>query len=185
MARRSKRTTTRGKRLSPQKPLFPDAPEAWVSVGKNRQPREARLRAFEALSRMRTQNLSLTQAARYAHTTSATVRQHVGSALRQTRSGRYAPTPSDRLTRSLRFLTPNGITEIRVRGSRAASRVGSYMNAVEQYLKTGSTDELNRFRGETIRAGKATHFFLTDQPTLKRLAHAGEVSFERLYAKAA
>ena len=92
---------------------------------KTRKPRNdplARERMFEAIQLMRSKGDSLTRAAREAHTTPETVRKYVGSALLRSKSGRYAPTTSDRLTRRVWFLTKTGKVEVPVRGSRAASR---------------------------------------------------------------
>ncbi len=105
---------------------------------------EARERSLEALQQMRSEGLSLTRAARQSHTTPATVRKYVGSAVRQTRGGRYVATPSDRLTRRVWFLTKAGKVEVAVRGSRPASRVARYMAAVDRYLRTGETSDLDR-----------------------------------------
>ncbi len=145
----------------------------------------ARERSLEALQQMRSEGLSLTRAAREARTTPATVRKYVGSAVRQTRGGRYVATPSDRLTRRVWFLTKAGKVEVAVRGSRPASRVARYMAAVDRYLQTGETDALAEFRGQSIRSGNRTYVFLTNTAALDRLAKAGEVSFERLYTRRA
>ena len=105
----------------------------------------------------------------------------MGRAITRQRNGRYAATRSDRLTRHIWLLTETGKEEIAVRGSNAASRVARHMAAVDQYLRDGSTEALQAFQGQTIRAGKVTHPFLTDPSALDRLALAGEVSFDRLY----
>ena len=143
----------------------------------------ARERALDALSRMRSDGLSLKRAARWAHTTPETVRKYVGQALVKTAGGRYAATPSDRLTRYIRFLTKDGIVGIRVRGSKAASRVARHWAAVKHYLLTGETEALAEFRGRSIRAGGVTYPFITDPKTLERIDAARETSFERLYTQ--
>ena len=130
---------------------------------------------------MRTDGLSLTRAVREVHTTPETMRRYVGSALFRTRRGRWAATPSDRLTRRVWFLTPEGKVEVAVRSSRTASRIARYMSAVDQYLRTGETDALQEFAGKSIRSRGASFVFLTNPRALDRLAHADEVSFERLY----
>jgi hypothetical protein len=56
------------------------------------------------------------------------------------------------------------------------------MAAVDHYLKTGDTDGLSKFRGRTVRAENHTFAFVTDPRILDRLANAGEVAFEDLYA---
>ena len=90
-------------------------------------------------------------------------------------------TPSIFVPATAPKITKSGKVEVAVRGSRPASRVARYMAAVDQYLRTGNTNALDEFRGQTIRARNVTYHFLTDLPALDRLAHAGEVSFERLY----
>jgi hypothetical protein len=130
---------------------------------------------------MRSDGLSLTRATRLVRTTPRTVRKYVGGTLKKKSSGRYAATSSDRLTRHVWLLTKDGKVEIAVRGSRPASRVARYMAAINQYLLTGETEALDKFRGQTIRTRNVTYHFLTDLGVLDRLAHAGEVSFERLY----
>ncbi len=140
----------------------------------------ARERGLEALSRMRSDGLSLTQAARESHTTPETVRRSVTKALSK-KHGRWIPSTSDRLTRRVWFLTKDGLVEAVVRGSRPASRVARHMAAVDLYLRTGSTDALDEFKGKAIRARGDAYAFITDPILLDRLAEAGEVSFERLY----
>ena len=56
------------------------------------------------------------------------------------------------------------------------------MAAVHTYLTTGDRRALRQFRGKHIRTGKVAYPFITDGKTLERLAFAGEVSFEDLYA---
>lgn len=141
----------------------------------------AQQRAFDALRRMREEDKSLAQAAWEAHTTPRTVLKYVASALRKTSTGRFAPTQSDQLVRRLRFLTSEGITSLDVRGSKKASRVAQHWAAVDRYLRTGMTDDLTEFQGQSIRVGKKSYLFVADLETLDRLAYAGEVSFEDLY----
>jgi len=145
----------------------------------------ARERALDALSRMRSDGLSLKRAARHAHTTPGTVRKYIGGVIRKGPSGRYAATPSDRLTRHIWFLTKDGKVERAVRGSRQAERVARHMAAVDRYLKTGDTDPLSEFESQGIRSRNQFHPFLTDTNALDQLANAGEVSFERLYTRRA
>jgi hypothetical protein len=142
---------------------------------------DARERALEAIQRMRSEKASLTAASKQVQTTRATVLRYARSALKRARSGRYAVTQSDRLARHLWFHTESGKIEITVRGSRPAERVARYMAAADLYLRSGDDTALREFEGETIRAGKTDHAFLTDRDALERLAFAGEISFDRLY----
>jgi hypothetical protein len=145
----------------------------------------ARSRALEALHLMRSRGLRIGVAAKETHTTPRTIRKYLGNALKIGPSRRIVPTASDRYTRTLRFLTPQGQIQINVRDSRTASKIAEYWSAVDHYLKTGDTRRLRSFRKQSIRAGKMTYPFITDVQTLKRLGYAGEVQFEDLYAYAA
>lgn len=134
---------------------------------------------------MRRTGKSLTKAARAAHTTRQTVRKYVGSAVGPKQKGRYTTKAYDRLTRPMRFLTPEGLIELRIRSSTSASRIGEYWNAIDRYLRTGRLDAVNRFRGKVVRLRGVAYPFVTDPRTLDRLANAGEVRFEDLYALSA
>ncbi len=131
---------------------------------------------------MRVRGVSLTKAAREAGTTPRTMRRHVGRALTTDAHGRIVATKSDRIPRTLRFVTAGGLTELTVRDSRTASRIARYMAAVNRLLTTGDRRAIRPFRGKAIRTGKIAYPFITDSKTLERLAFAGEVSFEDLYA---
>ncbi len=151
------------------------------TTSKSRKDPAARERALDALNRMRSDGLSLTRAARLAHTKPQTVRKHVGRTLIRSPGGRYAATPSDRLTRYLWFLTKDGKVEVRVRGSRAASLIAKHWAAVDAFGRGVGAEALEEFRGQTIRAGNVTHHFFTDPKALERLGFADEVSFDSLY----
>ncbi len=154
---------------------------ARTETRKSRKDPLARERGFEVLQLMRSKGYSLTRAAREAHTTRETTRKHVGQALTRSKSGRYAATASDRLTRRVWFLTKTGKVEVSVRGSRVASRVAQHSAAVHHFLTTGDSGPLDAFQGQAIRSRNQIYFFLTDSEALEQLANAGQVSFERLY----
>jgi hypothetical protein len=141
----------------------------------------ARERALDALSHMR-RGFSLRKAAREAHTTPETIRRYVPRAIYRDASGFFAARATDGYERTLYMLTAQGKVAVKVRGSRTASRIAEYWVAVDHFLKTGKTDRLRPFRGQSIRAGKVAYPFLTDPNTLRRLGYAGEVAFEDLYA---
>jgi hypothetical protein len=46
----------------------------------------------------------------------------------------------------------------------------------------GDTRQLNKFANKTLRAGGKTYTFITDYPTLNRLARAGALHFQDIYA---
>lgn len=151
-------------------------------VGKLRpSERTARSRALDAVSRMRTDGLSLKAAAKEVGTTVNAVKRHAGPALQRQGGGRYAATASDRLVRTLNFPTETGITGLDIRDSRSARRVAAYWNAVKTYLETGDASGLRQFQGRYIRVNKRAYVFITDTRTLNRLADAGELSFDDIY----
>ena len=163
-----------------------------MGQGRRRKPRSrtrrgghrsqlARSAALEVLSLMRTKGLSLTKAAREAQTTRRTVVRYAHSALLKTDSGKYRATLTDRLERSLRFLTADGQITVTVRSSRKASLIAAYWTAVDHYLKTGETDQLRKFRGASLSVGKTKHPFITDPRILDRIGSVGEFSFEDIY----
>jgi len=140
--------------------------------------REARGRALDALSKMRSDGLSLQAAARASGTTVNAVKRHAGPALERTSGGRYRAKRSDRLIRTIPLPTETGIIGLDVKDSRSASRIGSYWNAVRRYLETGDDAQLRRFRGKSVRVNKRTYAFITDTAILDRLADAAELEFD-------
>jgi hypothetical protein len=144
--------------------------------------RIARNEAFEALRLMRTKGWSLAHASAEAGITPRSVIRHVGKALSKGDNGRYSAKPSDRLTRHLSFLTPDGNITLQVQGSRKASQIGEYFEAVRRYFATGDTEALSKFENKSLRVGKQSYPFITDIELLERLYSAGVFSFENLYA---
>jgi len=141
----------------------------------------ARERAIDALALMR-KGRSLRAAAKEAHTTPATVQRYLPRAIDRTASGRLVARAVDGYEREMFMLTERGKIRITVRGSRAASRIAEHASAVDYFLKTGKTNRLRPFRGQSLRAGKTTYPFITNPNTLRRLGYAGELSYESLYA---
>ena len=109
------------------------------------------------------------------------MQRHVGTALKK-KDGRFAATKWDRIPRTMRFLTENGVVDLIFCDSRIASEIARYMSAVDRFLKTGDRGPLSAFRGKAVRSGKTAYSYVTNGNTLERLAYAGEVSFEDLYA---
>lgn len=142
----------------------------------------AQQRSLEGLHLMRKRGLSLAKAAKEAETTPRTMQRRIGSALKKGDDGRYVATKWDRIPRTMRVLTENGLVALVLRDSRQASTVARHMAAVDRFLRTGDTGVLKPFRGKSIRVGKVKYGFVTHPTTLERIALAGEISFEDLYA---
>lgn len=78
---------------------------------------------------------------------------------------------------------PAGAREVPIRGLERASQVGKYWAAVQNFLQSGDDSALLRFKGKSVTdASGKRHLFLTDLNQLDRLASAGVLSFESIYA---
>ena len=149
---------------------------------RNQREAEAKERALATVARMRREGVSLSAAAKAEGTHPKTVRRYAGSALRQECPGGHCRVAaSDKIGRTLNFLTPEGPVAITVRDSRVASQIGEHANAVKTYRNTGDTSALEKFRGKSFRAGGVTHKFITDPDILDELAKAGVLEIEGLY----
>jgi hypothetical protein len=141
-------------------------------------------RVTDVIAKMRKEHLSLRAAAWQAGISPRTVLHRAGSVIRRGSNGRYTAKPGDQLLRVLKIATPDGLREIGVRGSRQASALGQYAAAVERYLSTGDFAPLAQFSGKGVRDDKGNMVtFLTDRVLLKKLASAGELSYESIYAR--
>jgi hypothetical protein len=135
---------------------------------------------------MRREGVSLKQASREVGTSPRTVVKWGGSAFKKQKSGKYSVKAKDNLLRLLQIPTSEGTVEIGVRGSKDASLLGEYWNAVHRYLQTGETSQLSRFRCQTIIDADGEEFqLITDPRILNRLGSAGVLSFESIYARTA
>lgn len=143
-------------------------------------------RVLSAISKMRRDKVSLTQASRDAGTSPRTVTKWGKSALRKQKSGKYAAKASDKLLRIVMIPTPEGMREIAVRESKQVSLLAEYWNALHRYLQTGDATQLKTFQGKQIKDANGVDVSLpTNLPVLNRLGSAGVLSFESLYARSA
>jgi hypothetical protein len=127
---------------------------------------------------MRRTGKSLAAASHEENIDPRTVKKYVGAELKTLADGRTAPTKSDRRRRNMLIPTSQGTEPVKIRGSEQASRLGKYMSAVGQYLKTGSTDALRKFEGLSIGG----HRLITDPTTLNYLAEGGALQLDSIYA---
>ena len=108
-------------------------------------------RVLSAISKMRRDKVSLSQAARDAGTSPRTVTKWGKSALRKQKSGKYAAKASDRLLRIVMIPTPEGMREIAVRESKQVRLLAEYWNALHKYIDTGDSVQLRVFRENISR----------------------------------
>jgi hypothetical protein len=99
------------------------------------------------------------------------------------KNGRYVPTKLDKLLRIVIILGAKGKRTIATRDSRQASIAGAHWAAVQKYLQTGDDEALLKFKNKrVVDANGKRHRLLTDTKELLRLASAGVLSFESMYA---
>jgi hypothetical protein len=135
---------------------------------------------------MRREKLSLAEASRLEHIKPKTFLRYVGSAVRQDKpGGRYYATKGDRFRRHLQIPTALGHTTVSVIGSRAATEIAEYQNAVARYLREGDASKLKRFEGRRVGTRGEKVELITDPTALSSLALAGELQFDQLYAAVA
>jgi hypothetical protein len=124
---------------------------------------------------MRREKLPLSRAAKLEGTNPKTVRRYASSAMkRKGVRGPFRVTASDRISRPVRFLTPQGSVWVTAKGSRDASNIAEHRNAVTKYRRTGDASVLARFRGKVLgTANGAFYPFVTDTDVLDELGRAG------------
>jgi hypothetical protein len=91
---------------------------------------------------------------------------------------------ANRRTHRVRVPAATGMRSLTVRTKKDASLAGKYWNAVHKYVAQGDASELKGFEGARITSAQGRHLLLlTDLKTLNRLAGAGVLSFESIYAR--
>jgi len=143
-------------------------------------------RVTNAISKMRSDDISLYEAARESALQARLVFRWGKPALTKLANGRYVATPFDNLLRVMAILTAHGVREIGLSDSREASWVGKYWAAVQKYLETGDPSALKRIRRKTVIDADGNRIrLIKDLAELDRLGAAGVMSFETIYAKVA
>jgi hypothetical protein len=146
---------------------------------------ERRRKALKALSLMRNEGLSRKRAAQSVGITPSAMQKIVEPALEK-RGHRYVASKGDRLVRFL--VVPDargGKREVAIRGSRQATLIAEYDNAVRRYVYTGDPSGLERFHGVTINSAGEHVPLLTDLDRIDWLSHSHQLSFESIYARIA
>jgi hypothetical protein len=177
-ARANKKTRASAKKFVP-----PRTAEELFALPDNLQDKYQRM--THAVTKMRTDRLSMSRAALLYEITPKDMRRLGGTALRKQKNGRYAAKKRDKLLRPLMIVSQRDLEEIVVNDSDQATRIAKHSNAVSLYLRTGDAGPLREFEGEYAidTNGKHVHF-LTDLKELDRRGSAGNMSFESLYARA-
>jgi hypothetical protein len=77
----------------------------------------------------------------------------------------------------MRILTQAGVEDVELETFAERSEVGSFWNAVQRFLYTGETDELDRYRDVRV----AGRLLLTDPDEIERLAMIGDLDVDDIY----
>ena len=186
MKHRSKRTgkNSRRSRSKPRTARNVTTVEQFFAL--RERAREIQIAVANAVSLMRSDNLSVSAAARATGISpSVLIRRSHRSALQKLENGRYAANRHDDLVRVVIVVSERkGPMEVARSDSREASKAGKHSAAVQRYLETGDDSALRRFQGQHIIDAQGNRVaLLTDTDELDRLGSAGELSFESLYAR--
>ncbi len=139
---------------------------------------EAKKRAFDAVAKMRHDNVSPEVASRQAGTTLATVKKYLPATLRKTRTGRWVVTKSDRYVRFLSLPGPHGPVTVLAHGSEEARFASAYLASLTRWKRNEKAYELASFHGKTIGGFE----LITAPRTLRALRDAGLLQLDSLYA---
>ena len=120
---------------------------------------------------------SITTAAKDASVSAERLRREVYEQRIAQREGRRV----QRLVREISIISRGRQRSIKA-GFDAASRVGTYLNAIDEFLKTNDVELLAPFAGEAVTdlSGKR-HPFETDPNALYELSLTGSGTFEQVY----
>jgi hypothetical protein len=77
----------------------------------------------------------------------------------------------------IRILSTHGIRDADVPAASDRSTIGSHWNAVQTFLYTGETEELERYRGDRVAGLR----LMTNSDEIERLARIGELDLEDIY----
>jgi hypothetical protein len=144
-------------------------------LAKPRSFRDQWERMLEVIARMRTFGDSLPSASRAFGIREETVLRLGGSALKRLPDGCYVARPTDTLLWIAFLPSYRGLREVALRGSREASLIVDYWNAVDFFFSTGSVAALRSLRRKWLIAGDGKRIqLLTDAKELRRYGQAGK-----------
>ncbi len=116
---------------------------------------------------------SLTSSAKEVGISPQTVLRHVGEVIVK-RKGKYVAKSTDRISRGMFIIERGQEISITVNGSRNASIVGAYHNAVKQALE-GNTEALKEFEDIVIKDGKGVkHSLETNIKKIRKIEERKE-----------
>lgn len=140
----------------------------------------ARRRSLGLLSDLRAGEGSYTKLLSDYRLDTRTARKYLGAALRIGTDGRVHASESDRLTRRLLFPGPSGDIFMRIRGSRAASKLSGFFNDRDKLLRRKMTAEEFEAKWRGVRIAGQEVF--ADAATIFLREEFGDLKVESLYA---
>jgi hypothetical protein len=142
--------------------------------------REEQADAFAVLARMRRENSPGSETVELENSSLPKLDKYVGPAIKK-RGKDYVALPSDELIRPpMLILDSKGVRPIEVRGSKAASAIGKYWNAIDNALN-GNPSPLKNFKGKKIPGTQIE--FLTDIRQIHILQDAGQLeNIKQIYS---
>jgi hypothetical protein len=132
--------------------------------------------SLKAVAESRRRRISLERAAVEVGTSIEAIQWYAPEAVYR-EGGRLRVRPADRVLRDLHVPSNGQLVSIDVRGSRKASEVSDYYNAVYRYLEYNEPEHLQRFEGKTV-AGVP---YETDTAVLEEMWRRGDLSVEDIY----
>lgn len=137
-----------------------------------------RERSLRVIASMRENpKLTLTEAAKREGTTPEAV-VWFGERSVTKSQGRWRVSVADRLLRQMYVYSDGQIVDVSVRGSRKASELARYFNAVRLFREEGDDTALQYFEGRSV----AGHVYETDLDTLEEMARRDVLSIEDVYS---
>ena len=169
-ARKAKRTTKHR--------VFKSRPPRYESLSARQKSTYEKLVAL--LFDLRTRKGTYSQLLRNHRVGSRTARKYLGRYLLKGAGGRIRASKADRLVRKLLFPMPFGDLPVTIRDSRQASKLSEYFNDRDKLLsgKMTAREFETKWRGARV-AGQEV---FADAPEIFRMANAGVLKMENLYA---
>ena len=119
---------------------------SWSKLTSNQ--KSDRILALDIL-RMMKRGFSLTASSKEVGLSKNVSLRHLGRAVFK-RSGRWVASKTNSIEREMKIYEIGRIRSIIVKKSKDASLIGEYYNEVRNFLETGDTSGLKRFRGKVI-----------------------------------
>jgi hypothetical protein len=191
-ARRKARAQAEGYRSYGEKRRAAEHQQSPSYVHLSKKEENTWLRAFRALTQME-KGVSLSRAARQAHTTPGVVRKYMGQDI-QRRGRRWVPSDQYIKSRALkvRIMTEDGFMVVPISDAATRSEYATYLSYVGMYfnkdpdIRKKGINGLTEFQGRTFKdTNGVEHPYITDRRLLIELYEDGKLDLEGFYEQMA